>query len=260
MFFLKVDMVYNIAVPDARWIEMNKYSNLASDLRQSIADGTYGPGDKLPTIPQLCEEYGVSKITVKRAMDELELQGLIARRRGAGTFVTAPLQGPQGVDHVSLSSSLTGFKAEHEAQGQRVSALVREFSLVRPDSGIAQELGLKPDEFCYYIERTLFADGLPLQEQTVYIPMRVAHSLTQRHAELSLYSHFENDLGLHIASAHRRVIAAHANEIVAKRLQIDTNDAVLKIFQTTFLDDGRPCEKSVSVHVPKYEFFSISTR
>lgn len=239
---------------------MNKYSNMAFDLRQSIIDGTYDPGDKLPTIPQLCKKYGVSKITVKRAMDELELQGLIARRRGAGTFVTAPPQGPQRVDHVNLSSRLVGFRAQHEAQGQRVSALVREFSLVRPDSGIAQELGLKSDEFCYYIERTLLTDGLPFQEQVLHIPMRVAPSLTQRHAELSIYNHLENDLGLHVASAHRRVIATHANDVVAKRLQIDTSDAVLKIFQITYLDDGRPCEKSVSIHVPGYEFFSISTR
>ncbi len=239
---------------------MNKYSNIASELRKGIVEGTYGCGDKLPTIPELCAIYGVSKITVKRAMDELELQGLITRRRGSGTFVTAPPQGPQDVNNVSLSSRLVGFTAEREAQGQRVSSLVRKFEVEPPDPGVAQELGMEPDELCYHIERTLFADGIPLQEQTLYIPLRIAPTLLRRHVESSIYRYLESDLGLRIASAHRRVIATHANAEVAERLQIDTSDSILKIFQITYLDDGRPCEKSISLHTPSYEFYSISTR
>ena len=63
---------------------MAKYEELVSILKREIAQGTYAKGDRLPTTPQLCQLYGVSNTTVKRAMDELELQGLIARRRGSG--------------------------------------------------------------------------------------------------------------------------------------------------------------------------------
>ncbi len=239
---------------------MEKYVYVARELRRSITDGVYAPGDKLPTIPQLCAVYGVSKITIKRAMDELELQGLIARRRGSGTFVKGMPSGPQNVDRTQCWTRLAGFTAEHESRGQRVSILVRSFDATEPDSGIAQELCLEPDELCYRVERTLFADGIPLQDQTLYIPMRIAPVLLQRHAESSIYRYLEEELGLNLASAHRRVVAANAGAEVAKRLQIGVGDAVLRINQVTYLDDGRPCEKSISTHAPGYEFFSIFTR
>lgn len=253
-------MLYTGFNPEVRRAPMNKYETMACDLRQKIADGTYRPGDRLPTIPQLCVEYDVSKITVKRAMDELELQGLVARRRGSGTYVKGLPQGPQGVDNGHLATQLAGFTAEHEAHSQRVSALVRLFTIEQAEPGIAQELGMEQDEFCYHIERTLFADGIPLQDQVLHIPLRVVPHLTQQHAESSIYQYMEEELGLKVASAHRRVIATHANAEAAEHLQIDTTDSVLKIFQTTYLDDGRAFEKSVSLHVPGYEFFSISTR
>ena len=63
---------------------MLKYESVADDIREKIVGGTYAPNDQLPTTPELCDEYQVSKITVKKAMDELVAQGLIARRRGSG--------------------------------------------------------------------------------------------------------------------------------------------------------------------------------
>lgn len=239
---------------------MEKYVYIARDLRQSIVDGVYKPKDKLPTIPQLCKIYGVSKITVKHAMDELELQGLIARRRGSGTFVKGVPSGPYDTDRTRAWTRLAGFSAEHEARGERVSILVREFTAEQPDYVVAQLLGLEPDELCYHIERTLFANGIPLQDQTLYIPLSIAPAILQRHAESSIYKYLEDELGLKLASAHRRVIATHPSAEVAEHLQIDTSDAVLRIYQITYLDDGRPCERSVSTHVSGYEFFSISTR
>ncbi len=237
---------------------MDKYENIVQSLRQQIAHSAYGPGDRLPTIPQLCDTYGVSKITVKRAMDELELQGLVTRRRGSGTYVTGLPQGMDGSGGVT--GKLRGFTAEREARGERADTLVREFEVAPAEAGIARDLSLQPGELCYHIERTLYADGIPVQDQTLHIPLQVVPNLLRRHAEGSIYKYVEEELGLRIASAHRRVIAIRPNEDAAERLQIDTNDAILKIFQTTYLDDGRPCEKSVSLHVPNYEYFSVSTR
>ena len=238
--------------------KMDKYENIVQSLRQQIACGTYGPGDRLPTIPQLCSAYSVSKITVKRAMDELELQGLVTRRRGSGTYVTGLPQGMGGAG--DSAGRLRGFTAEREARGERADTLVREFEVVPAEAGIARDLNLQPSELCYRIERTLYADGIPVQDQTLHIPLQVVPNLLRSHVEGSIYRYIEEELGLRIASAHRRVIAIRPSDNTAEHLQIDTSDAILKIFQTTYLDDGRPCEKSVSLHVPSYEYLSISTR
>ena len=71
---------------------MLKYESVADDIREKIVGGTYAPNDQLPTTPELCDEYQVSKITVKKAMDELVAQGLIARRRGVIAFVEVKLR------------------------------------------------------------------------------------------------------------------------------------------------------------------------
>ena len=74
---------------------MLKYEIVADDVRARIANGEFKPNDQLPTTEELCEQYDVSKITVKKAMDELVLHGLIARRRGSGSFV-------KGLDNLGL--------------------------------------------------------------------------------------------------------------------------------------------------------------
>ena len=72
-----------------------KYEAIAADIRRSIEDGTLKPGDKLPTVVEFCELYSVSKITVKRAIEQITEEGLITSRRGSGTYVkdTAGLPG-----------------------------------------------------------------------------------------------------------------------------------------------------------------------
>ena len=64
-----------------------KYEAIAADIRRSIEDGALKPGDKLPTVVEFCELYSVSKITVKRAIEQITEEGLITSRRGSGTYV-----------------------------------------------------------------------------------------------------------------------------------------------------------------------------
>ena len=66
---------------------MLKYEELARTILDELAQGRYQKGDPLPTTPELCRIYGVSNTTVKRAMDELELMGIVARRRGSGVYI-----------------------------------------------------------------------------------------------------------------------------------------------------------------------------
>lgn len=255
---MKVHVLYSYSIPFFESSRMDKYARITLTLQRMIADGSYPKGSRLPTTTQLCQQFGVSKITVKRAMDELELMGLITRRRGSGTYVTGV---PQGVGFSSVMlGNLGGFTSEHTARGERVDVVVHSFRKEHPDPGIAQELGIETDVECFFIIRTLLADGIPLQEQALYIPASVAPMLTKQHAMGSIYSYMEEELGLKVASAHRRVLATHANEEIADHLQIDTSDSVLKIFQITYLEDGRACEKSISFHVPGYELLSVVTR
>ena len=66
---------------------MTKYEVICSDIRKKIQNGTYGVNSRLPTEPELGQQYNVSRITVKKAIDQLVSEGLVIKRRGSGTFV-----------------------------------------------------------------------------------------------------------------------------------------------------------------------------
>ena len=66
---------------------MLKYEEIAEDIKNRIESGEYRPNDQLPLEKEMCEKYGVSRITIKKAMDKLVMRGLVVKRRGAGTFV-----------------------------------------------------------------------------------------------------------------------------------------------------------------------------
>ena len=68
---------------------MAKYEEIAEDIRSRILSGNYSPNEQLPLEKQMCESYGVSRITIKKAVDELVIQGWVIKRRGSGTFVKA---------------------------------------------------------------------------------------------------------------------------------------------------------------------------
>ena len=235
---------------------MSKFEIVATDIRSKILDGTYHPGDRLPTIPELCEYYGVSKITIKRAMDDLSQHGLVSRRRGSGTYVKGVVSEGES-SRSGWLSNIEGFTQVHEARGEMVRSVVHDLSVMHPNHDVATELAMDPDEFCYRIERTRYADERALVDEVSYIALSVAPNLRRRHVESSLYHYARASLGLVIESVHRRIRATHPTPQVAARLGISVEDAVIQTKKTSFLGDGRPFQTAVSFHTPDYEYFGV---
>ncbi|MBF4809173.1 MAG: GntR family transcriptional regulator, partial [Lancefieldella parvula] len=111
---------------------MNKYELIVQDLKTDIAIGTYPAYSRLPSVAQLCEQYEVSKITINKALEVLEQQGLIFRRKGSGTFVKKLKEGTQIKPSKEVSGQMEGFMAEHAARGERVKSKVYTFEVERP--------------------------------------------------------------------------------------------------------------------------------
>lgn len=237
---------------------MLKYETVAGDIRDKILSGDYAPNDQLPTTPELCDQYQVSKITIKKAMDELVQQGLIARRRGSGTYVkrvsAVEAASPAGWD---MSSQMSGFVAEHK--DCKVTSIVHEFTVMRVDAEIAQLLGMEADEFAYYISRTRLVDGTPLVIEYTYMPIKLVPDLRERNVQTTIYGYLEDELGLKIGSAHRVLRAVLPTKEEAEWLGVKTTEPLLEVKQVGYLDDGVPFEYSIARHCRDYEFYSIST-
>ena len=241
---------------------MLKYETIAQDIQNRIEEGDLAPNDKLPTVVDLCDRYGVSKITVKRAFEILTEKGLIASKRGSGTYVknTTELFDTGTVDPLVVirdglredtfgftrSDQPIGFTASHSARGRKVSSVVYDFSVMNPPDDVARHLSISPDDFTYYFCRVRCLEDDPITIEYTYMPIDVTPGLKRDQLYHSVYAFVQGTLGLKISSFHRIVRAVAATEEEAGRLQLDAGAPLLEISQVGFLDDGTPFEFSVA--------------
>lgn len=152
-----------------------KYEAIAADIRRSIEDGALKPGDKLPTVVEFCELYSVSKITVKRAIEQITEEGLITSRRGSGTYVKDTAGLPGQAFFQGKNDRAQGFSYEH--RGEKVTSVVYDFSIVNPPADIAAQLGIAEDDFAYHVVRVRQADGKPIVIEYTYMPLELIPGL-----------------------------------------------------------------------------------
>ncbi|MFZ2756235.1 MAG: GntR family transcriptional regulator [Atopobiaceae bacterium] len=238
---------------------MLKYESIAQDIEAKIVSGELRPNDRLPIMSELCERYGVSKITVKKAMDILVSRGLVIKRRGSGSFVKDVSASQIDVSRQDIAKQLAGFSGEYS--NVEVSSIVNDFSVVTPPDDVAAQLRIGPNDFAYHICRTRLADGVPQVVEYNYMPINVIPGLTIEHVQSSVYDYVEGDLGLTIASAHRAIRAVMPTKQERLWLQVPPSMPLLEVKQVAYLSDGRIFEYSVMRHVgDRYVFYSISTR
>lgn len=239
---------------------MFKYEVVAADLQSKIQSGEYKADERLPQEYELCRRYGVSRITVREAMDLLVNMGLIIKRRGAGTFVKAVSGGAQGQEGFSRSQQFNGFSKDME--GRKVSSRLHEFKLLRAPSKVAKQLQVSSAAFVCYICRTRLVDGKPYVVEYTYMPMDFITGITTQVVESSIYSYIENDLKLKIKSAHRIARASLPTEVEKRWLEIgEPLIPILEVEQIAYLVDGRIFEYSISRHrADCFELLSVTQR
>ena len=234
-----------------------KYEAIAADVRRSIEDGALKPGDKLPTVVEFCELYGVSKITVKRAIEQITEEGLVTSRRGSGTYVKDSAGFPDKAFYLGKNDRAQGFAYEH--RGQKVESVVYDFSITNPPAEVAAQLSLAEDDFAYHIVRVREADGVPIVIEYTYMPLELIPGLKKKDLYGSVYSFIREKCGLKISSFHRTVRAVAATEEEAERLSCKPGSPLLELNQIGFLDSGAAFEYSVSRNVgDRFELHNVT--
>ncbi len=131
-----------------------KYHRLAQWLRGQIQEGTLRPGDQLPTEAALCEQFGVSRGTVRQAIQMLVLEGLVEREQGRGSFVRQPRR--------RAFFTLTGFREDMRRQGIQPETRVLAAEVIPADETTAQRLDIPVETPIIHIERLHLADDRPI--------------------------------------------------------------------------------------------------
>lgn len=216
------------------------YYQLENVLREKIISGNFEPGDRIPTELELIEEYGVSRITVRQALQALAEEGLIERKQGRGTVVAARKSRKRkfsGIIH------LTGSLDELIKMGMDTPVKVLEMNRVEADQHEAELLELKPGTPIYRLKRLRMNDGKPFGLIVNYLPEEIGAAMTM--AELSsgaLLHTMETKLGLRLDNAIQQIHAELADPYVAKLLDVRVGTALLSIERTVYTDQKRPVE------------------
>lgn len=234
---------------------MLKYEEIAEDIIKKIEEGKYGPNDQLPLEKEMCENYGVSRITIKKAMDTLVFRGLVVKRRGSGTFVKDITE--KEFTSISESNQFLGFSRTFK--NAKITSEIVEFKVITPDEKISKKLRINKDDFVYYIVRARYADGEPYVVEYTYMPIDTIPGLKIDTVKGSLYEYIEESLNLKIKSAHRTIRASLPTDLEKEKLKIKSPLPILEVEQVAYLNTGQPFEYSKSRHRgDKFEFKSIS--
>lgn len=144
------------------------WSRLSDGLRQALADGTLGPGARIPGERTLARDLGVSRVTLRRAIEALEEDGVLRRHQGSRTEVVARLQ--------KAVSRLAGFSEDMIARGRRPGATWLARSLDDATPAEAEALGLSPGARVARLDRVRLADGEPVAIERAVIPAAILPS------------------------------------------------------------------------------------
>ncbi|NMB25175.1 MAG: GntR family transcriptional regulator [Firmicutes bacterium] len=171
------------------------YYQLKQILEDKIVSGAWQVGEQIPTENELCELYGVSRITVREALAELEREGYITRKRGRGTFVAVP----------KIEQNLMGiysFTEEFRKRGLTPHSEVLEFVRLLPEKNIQEALGIGGAQAVHYLKRLRFADDVLMAIECTYLPCSCFPNLSrERVVEEPLYDVLRSDYDLVLTSA-----------------------------------------------------------
>jgi GntR family transcriptional regulator len=224
------------------------YYQIAEDLR--VKYGDEAAGTRLPSEPELAKLYGVSRGTIKQALDELEKAGRIERQRGKGTFVTQPrIQQP--------GTKIQSYTEQVSLHGYETSAQVLEFKIVQAGAKAGARLRLSPEARVYRIERLRYIGQEPLVTVTSYLPVDRVGPLSPGDAAESLYLALERR-GLRPTRVQDSFAAGIASPAVAQVLQIVEGSPVLCTERLGFVQD-EVMEYSSSVIRAKDYVLTIET-
>lgn len=219
------------------------YIQLLEALKQQISNGEMKPGDQFPSESELCETYGVSRTVVRQALREMELEGLVVRRKGKGTFVAEP----KIIE--SLAQKLTGFYQDMVERGHHPVTQVLHLAVEQPNKKVAEYLGIDPGSLVIHIRRLRFVKDEPIVLVTSYLPYDLCPDLVNVDlTNQSLYAYLENQCGIRIAYGRRSIEAVAANEAEAHLLQVERGAPLILLNSVSYLEDGRPIEYYHAVH------------
>lgn len=231
---MQVGLDYNSSVP--------LYAQIVEKLQQEIEKGMFSQTGRLPTEEDLAKKYQVSRITIRRAVDELVNQKLVEKKQGKGTFLCAPKM-TRRVDSGPIS-----FSEMCAANGLVAYAKILEAGIVTPDSPeIRKILGLSEGSSAVRIRRLRYAGEKPLVLEDNFYPQEYAYLLSIDLEKDSTYRYLREERGIELQRTSMRLSIVRADSEVARLLQVPQNTPQLEIKGRVIRLDGQTVHSSYQI-------------
>lgn len=228
---------------------MLKYEKVAKQIEQYIKENNLEQGDKLPKLDHLTERFAVSKSTIIKALDILEIRGMIYQVRGSGIFVRQHRR----KGFINLTESQGFGKSLSDFQ---LDSKVLELSVIKPDEYMMKYLHLDEDDEVYYLRRVRVIEGRPFCIEDSFYSKKVIVYLNKEIAEKSVYQYLIDDLKLNIGFSDSFFRIGQLNHEEAMLLEEPENAATLRVESIYYLHNGQPFNYSVlKYHKDQAQFF-----
>jgi GntR family transcriptional regulator len=199
-----------------------------------------GVGTAIPSERQLSSDLGVSRLTLRAALDDLAREGYLVRRRGSGTYVQQP--------KISQELTMTSFSEDMRRRGMTPGAKTLSMETQLAGARLGRLLHLSPGEAILVIKRLRLADGETMAIETLHLPLLLVPGLEAKDLSGSFYELYRDRYGIAIATATQAIEPTVTNEEESKLLGVPLHSPAFLFERTSREDDGRTVEFVQSVY------------
>jgi len=220
-----------------------RYYQVYVSLRAWVRDGTYGPGAQIPTEAELCDMFGVSRITVRKALADLVHEGWLVRHQGRGTFVAlSAARAPASLDLGEALNQVADFGAATQVVGARSGEAAADDETL---AALALEAGARVHKATHL----RVVRGVPLALITTYVPLDIAAKVGKLHLakELPMFELLARS-GIKVREADQWIGATLANLEAGRALGVGIGAPLLRLTRIVFDARRRPVERVVALY------------
>lgn len=206
------------------------YYQLKEIIHKKIQNGEYVEGGIIPSEREFAKDFGISRMTVRQALNQMVSEGTLVREKGRGTFVAK---------HKIQQKNISSFSETVRAKGMVPSTKVLYFKKESSGEDVSNILNLSVGEQVYVIKRLRFANEIPVGLEQVFIPVHYCPDLESHQLEASLYQLINEKYGISIDYMDNTIEASVTAADERRLLNISTSTPVLRITGVSYISDGR---------------------
>lgn len=209
------------------------HKKISDELRLKIDEGELAVDEKIPSENELCEQFSVSRLTVRRSLQTLEQEGLIYRCQGLGAFV-------KDQEATKQMIHLSDFEEDMIGAGMRPESKVLLSSVVTPTKEVLRQMHLQEGTKVFRLDRLRLGNERPVAFDTTWLPMVYGQLIADENmADTTIYKVLEEKYHIDVVSGKARITAALPDEDLCRHLDIEAGNPLLLFRRTSYTENEK---------------------